>query len=751
MAIAQSELRAVADALDGEDPRWAEEAVADYQSTMEERKKSPGLLLQGFMKGNALQLRRLKVRGSCGHEAEDHDKFFSFKDEDIVAAKLICEDCPVRQECLDYAMEYGENDGIWGGLTQQERADLQPFNYQLAEKLFWRLLEGPIESSSGNSVTRDVAILLDRSSQAAFSLIRSLMAHRLIECEWSGEAKPRPARIEIVPEGRNWLADYLEGRWGIQPADAEGETVEAAEPEPEAEPKLAPPPAPERRWTLPAKEMHGWTMFMEQDCRCEECCKAFQDHLDGPMYNRAKEVVTALRIAFGNPPQRKFKAESAEQAQARVKAERVARNNRAYGGKPRRDPEEVARRLAASKAASEAARQKREERNAERRRQADEYWQRKREEREAKAAERARLHAEQRQSDRQKILDALPIADDHGRARKRLVVATGLGQGRFMEAWIRLVHEREVEYEATRTRFYEIRRAGQPSLKQMTALIEDAITETFDRLIPRRPTAPKEETMPQIKLGPAERRLLGFLYERPDYRCEGEHGGSACTQHAAAIGSSQTALPGLLRKQRELGRIEWEKPTPDARKITAFFLTDEGVRVIETWMEERGVSVEELRGDKAEMAARAAEAKPRRAEAEQPLKVTWPNGVDPTELLERLVLRSTAVLAENRALKEWQEEAGGRIDNLSERVETLASHNRELGEELRASEEARTAAEHQTRALREMLTETEAQLALAQIQDLPPAPVVPLHGHHPSEQPDAVDEAVERLVGGTTA
>lgn len=40
--------------------------------------------------------------------------------EQIADAKRICYGCPVRVECLTYALDQGEQ-GIWGGLTDQER------------------------------------------------------------------------------------------------------------------------------------------------------------------------------------------------------------------------------------------------------------------------------------------------------------------------------------------------------------------------------------------------------------------------------------------------------------------------------------------------------------------------------------------------------------------------------------------------------------------------------------------------------
>jgi WhiB family redox-sensing transcriptional regulator len=39
-------------------------------------------------------------------------------------AKAICGECPVRQPCLDYALDIREQHGIWGGLNEVERKQL---------------------------------------------------------------------------------------------------------------------------------------------------------------------------------------------------------------------------------------------------------------------------------------------------------------------------------------------------------------------------------------------------------------------------------------------------------------------------------------------------------------------------------------------------------------------------------------------------------------------------------------------------
>jgi WhiB family redox-sensing transcriptional regulator len=41
-------------------------------------------------------------------------------------AKAICGRCPVIRQCATYAIQYGERYGVWGGLSERERAALAP-------------------------------------------------------------------------------------------------------------------------------------------------------------------------------------------------------------------------------------------------------------------------------------------------------------------------------------------------------------------------------------------------------------------------------------------------------------------------------------------------------------------------------------------------------------------------------------------------------------------------------------------------
>jgi WhiB family redox-sensing transcriptional regulator len=39
----------------------------------------------------------------------------------VKPAKLICRGCPVSAACLNWALDSGQQAGIWGGLTEDER------------------------------------------------------------------------------------------------------------------------------------------------------------------------------------------------------------------------------------------------------------------------------------------------------------------------------------------------------------------------------------------------------------------------------------------------------------------------------------------------------------------------------------------------------------------------------------------------------------------------------------------------------
>ncbi len=43
----------------------------------------------------------------------------------IDEAKAVCMQCPVRMECLEWALATGQDAGVWGGLSEEERRALR--------------------------------------------------------------------------------------------------------------------------------------------------------------------------------------------------------------------------------------------------------------------------------------------------------------------------------------------------------------------------------------------------------------------------------------------------------------------------------------------------------------------------------------------------------------------------------------------------------------------------------------------------
>ena len=66
-------------------------------------------------------------RAACS--TADPDLFFPISGaglalKQVTRAKAICARCPIQQECLSYALAAGPIQGVWGGMTEEERRSL---------------------------------------------------------------------------------------------------------------------------------------------------------------------------------------------------------------------------------------------------------------------------------------------------------------------------------------------------------------------------------------------------------------------------------------------------------------------------------------------------------------------------------------------------------------------------------------------------------------------------------------------------
>ncbi|MGI8685011.1 MAG: WhiB family transcriptional regulator [Acidimicrobiales bacterium] len=74
--------------------------------------------------------RDVQWRGRAACLASDPVLFFPVGSsgaaiEEIQRAKVVCRSCPVREQCLEYALETNQESGIWGGTSEDERRRLR--------------------------------------------------------------------------------------------------------------------------------------------------------------------------------------------------------------------------------------------------------------------------------------------------------------------------------------------------------------------------------------------------------------------------------------------------------------------------------------------------------------------------------------------------------------------------------------------------------------------------------------------------
>lgn len=69
--------------------------------------------------------------GACRGTKDATLIFYGVDDQphDTAKAKAICAACPVRRECLDYAINEGDHFGVWGGATDNQRDRIAQLRY----------------------------------------------------------------------------------------------------------------------------------------------------------------------------------------------------------------------------------------------------------------------------------------------------------------------------------------------------------------------------------------------------------------------------------------------------------------------------------------------------------------------------------------------------------------------------------------------------------------------------------------------
>ncbi len=86
------------------------------------------------VKGTSLSTLSWQEQAACNDKPTA--MFYPNTEQGAYSALKICRGCPVRQPCLDYALETRELYGVWGGTTEDERRKMLGFTRQKNGKLF---------------------------------------------------------------------------------------------------------------------------------------------------------------------------------------------------------------------------------------------------------------------------------------------------------------------------------------------------------------------------------------------------------------------------------------------------------------------------------------------------------------------------------------------------------------------------------------------------------------------------------------
>lgn len=69
------------------------------------------------------RLVKIQEEGLCAQT--DPELFYPDKGGSTEPAKMICGSCPVRDDCLAWAVDNSERFGVWGGKTERERRKIE--------------------------------------------------------------------------------------------------------------------------------------------------------------------------------------------------------------------------------------------------------------------------------------------------------------------------------------------------------------------------------------------------------------------------------------------------------------------------------------------------------------------------------------------------------------------------------------------------------------------------------------------------
>ena len=120
---------------------------------------------------------RWRERAAC--RGARIEVFFPGRGQTAGPARQVCASCPVRQQCLEFAVSNRIADGIWGGLTGPERRALQSDWLRAARR----------ERDEAIRAADTAGITVEEIGRS-FALSRTTVTRIVREGSWGARAEP---------------------------------------------------------------------------------------------------------------------------------------------------------------------------------------------------------------------------------------------------------------------------------------------------------------------------------------------------------------------------------------------------------------------------------------------------------------------------------------------------------------------------------------------------------------------------------
>ena len=118
---------------------------------------------------------------------------------DTKKAMAICRACPVRSECLAYALEHPDMAGVWGGTSHRERVRMlkaaTPARYSARQPTKETRMTDPDQSETIRNLTFQVDTLADHRQQMRKALHELV---RVVEESEAGLPSLTKATLEVI-------------------------------------------------------------------------------------------------------------------------------------------------------------------------------------------------------------------------------------------------------------------------------------------------------------------------------------------------------------------------------------------------------------------------------------------------------------------------------------------------------------------------------------------------------------------------